>query len=129
MPELTPHEDGTGYVNGKKVGSTIEWYVAIALVRLGWEFDVQVSYFGGRAVSGGMVLDFLVYTLPNPTPVFVQGAYWHSSSRGDVDALQVANLRRYFGGSLRSPITLDEDDLLTPEMAYNTCYKELGKAN
>lgn len=129
MAQLTPNpDDGTGYVNYTKVGSKPEWYVALAIDRLGWDFEAQVSYFGGRRVSGGMVLDFLVYTLPDPTPIFVQGEHWHSGSRQEVDALQLANLRRTFGGQVRNPILLEEKEISTPEQAYNTCLKELGKA-
>jgi hypothetical protein len=130
MAILTPYpEDGTGYVNATKVGSKPEWYVAIAIDRLGWDFEAQVSYFGGRKVAGGMVLDYLVYTLPDPTPIFVQGEHWHSGSRQELDALQLANLRRFFSNRIRDPILLEERTINTPERAYNTCKREIGKAS
>jgi len=129
VAQLIPAEDGTGYVNGEKVGSTNEWYVALALDKLGWDFSVQQKYFGGRAVAGGMVLDFIVYTKPNPTPVFIQGEYWHRRSRGDIDALQVANMRRYFYGSIREPILIQESECETPTQAYETCLKYFGRAS
>lgn len=125
---LEPAADGTGYIHGQKAGSKPEWYVGIALVKLGWSFDFQLSYFGGRAVAGGMVLDFLVKTLPDPTPIFVQGAYWHSGKRQEVDALQIANMRQAFGGRMRNPILLEEKDLANPDAAYDTLLGEIGKA-
>lgn len=127
-PQLIPAQDGTGYVNGKKVGSKPEWYAALALARLGWNFRVQVSYFGGRTIRGGMVLDILVGTLPKPTPVFIQGTYWHSGARGEVDALQIANLRRQFANIIRNPVLVAEKDILTKETAYQTFKEEFGRA-
>lgn len=125
---LQPLPDGTGLIHGQKAGSKPEWYVAIALTRLGWSFDYQLSFFGGRAIGGGFVLDFLVRTLPNPTPIFVQGEYWHSGARQEVDALQVANLRRRFSGSIRNPLLLQEGDVSSAEEAYSTLLGELGRA-
>ena len=125
---LQPLPGDTGLIHGQKAGSTQEWYVAIALVKLGWSFDYQLSYFGGRAISGGMVLDFLVSTLPDPTPIFVPGEYWHSGARKEVDALQLANMRQQFSGRIRNPILLDEKDLGSAEQAYDTLLGELGKA-
>ena len=125
---LQPLPGDTGLIHGQKAGSKPEWNVAIALVRLGWSFDYQLSYFGGRTIAGGMVLDFLVSTLPDPTPIFVQGEYWHSGARQEVDALQLANMRQQFSGRIRNPILLQASDAATAEQAYNTLLGELGKA-
>lgn len=57
-----------------------EYNVAVALERLGLEFIFQYDILGGRRLRGGAVIDFLVLTIPLPTPVFVNGDYWHSDA-------------------------------------------------
>ena len=54
-----------------------EYNVAVALERLGLDFIFQYDILGGRRLRGGAVIDFLVLTIPLPTPVFVNGDYWH----------------------------------------------------
>jgi len=44
-------------------------------------FDYQVSVMGGRSFPGGQVIDFLVRLPPKPTPVYIQGTYWHGPGR------------------------------------------------
>lgn len=82
-------------VQGKAVGSKNEARVAVALGMLQLPFRYQVSVFGGRQFPGGQVIDFLVFTKPRPTPLYVQSTYWHGPTRKgrDKDELQQAAVR------------------------------------
>jgi hypothetical protein len=41
----------------------------------------QYAILGGRNLRGGLILDFLVFTVPTSTPLFVQGDYWHHQTK------------------------------------------------
>jgi len=81
-------------VHGKSATSN-EYFVAAALDKLGIPFLFQVSYWGGRSLRGGQVLDFLVWN-PLETPVQVFGEYWHSGLLGSKDRLKLAQLQMLF---------------------------------
>ena len=81
-------------VRGKSATSN-EYFVAAALDKLGIPFLFQVSYWGGRSLRGGQVLDFLVWN-PLETPVQVFGEYWHSGLLGSKDRLKLAQLQMLF---------------------------------
>lgn len=70
--------DSTG---ATKRATSNEKYVADALAKLGFTFTFQMSVGGGKSVSGGIVLDFMVDTVPKPTPVWVHGEYWHTGPK------------------------------------------------
>jgi len=101
-------------VQGKRATS-YEYNLALALdyYRLAYKF--QVDYWGGRSFLGGIVLDFLVFTVPNRTPIFVNGDYWHSGSRQDIDAIQTILLSAI--PDLRTPVILWGADTNTYEAA------------
>ena len=65
-----PATEQIGLVYGKKPGSKEEWWIALALWRWGWTFGYQVSFFGGRRLKGGQVVDFMVDTVPLRTPLY-----------------------------------------------------------
>lgn len=82
-------------VQGKTVGSKPEARVAVALGILKIPFDYQYSISGGwQSLPGSQRIDFLLQTIPNPTPLWVQGDYWHSSAyvRNDKDRLNQAKV-------------------------------------
>lgn len=87
-------------VQGQGVGSKEEARVAVALGYLRLPFNYQYWLFGGRDFRGGMILDFLVFTKPLPTPLLVQGVYWHGpgTGKGTTDKLNMAKLRRMMTG-------------------------------
>ncbi len=58
--------------------SSYEVNVARALDTLGYQYIFQYDILGGRRLRGGSVIDFLVFTVPLPTPIFVNGDYWHT---------------------------------------------------
>lgn len=113
-------------INGYPVGSSYEANVADALDALGWRYYYQYSVHGGRQRRGGIVLDFLVQTRPAPTPVYVNGRYWHSK-RTEADRLQQANLSSYFSYPVRDSLVMWDEDCLTVELAYNFLMAKIGR--
>src|SRR3990167_3544724 len=81
-------------VHGKSATSN-EFFVAAALDKLKIPYIFQVSYWGGRSLRGGQVLDFLVWS-PLETPVQVFGEYWHRGLLGSKDKLKLAQLQMLF---------------------------------
>ena len=124
LPAAKPAEQ-MGLINGQVPGSTLEWRVAKALWRLGWTFAYQVSVAGGRTRRGGQVVDFLVYTPVVPTPVFVQGSYWHGGAAESEDRLKQALLQRQTGWA--EPVIVWDYELMDDEMAYQTMLRVLGR--
>ena len=97
--------------------SSNEYYVAEALDKVKLPYVFQVSYLGGRRLQGGMVLDFLVLTDPLPTPLWVNGNYWHKGPRQVIDLYQRQLLDMVMGGQLAQAVVLWGDDTDTPEHA------------
>ena len=76
-------------------GSTYEENVYRALAQRKVDFEYQVPFFGGRAVRGGQVVDFLVYGLGRkPIALFVDGPYWHKGRKTLEDQLKRTQLER-----------------------------------
>lgn len=46
-----------------------------------FNFEYQVPRFGGQSVRGGTVIDFVIYTVPHPTALYVDGPYWHPQKK------------------------------------------------
>jgi hypothetical protein len=76
-----------------------ERVVATALEQHNLEFIFQASYFGGRTIRGGQVLDFLVYS-PFEIGVQVYGDYWHTGQFSAEDRLKIAVLEQFLGRKL-----------------------------
>jgi len=115
-------EEVIGLVQGVMPGSKNEWYVALALEKLGIEFMFQFSLFGGRGVRGGQVVDFVVFN-PKALPVFVQGEYWHNKESENEDMLKQAAAREYFNAE---PILLMEEETSTKDKAYQAVKEKIG---
>lgn len=104
-----------------------EFNVAIALYRLGFDFIYQAQFNGGRGSPGGIEVDFLVDTVPYPTPVWVHGEFWHmSGDQRNRDRLQMIRFDQLTDGLYAPGIELFEDSL-TPrvEDALRTIREEL----
>lgn len=110
-------------IQGQMPGSKEEFYFALALEKMELKFIYQYEIFDGRQRRGGQVVDFLVYTAPMPTPVYIQGEYWHRDR--DKDQYKIARARMYFKGNAMPPIEIWGKDLQDPEMAYMTAKREL----
>ena len=83
--------------------SSGEYNVALALRTLNLDFHFQVSIAGGRGRAFGLVLDFLVETVPMPTPLWVHGEYYHSGDRREKDLRQQDTVREYMQGAINEP--------------------------
>lgn len=86
-------------VQGKQVESKEEARVAVALGFLKFPFRYRFWAIGAEGIRLSVEVDFLVMTRPLPTPLLVQGTYWHGPGRGrgTIDKLNQARLRRIHG--------------------------------
>lgn len=128
-----PQEDDsnrTYYVtdsrNKTAKASLNEYNVAMALYRLNYVFEFQVSIAGGRSIAFGIVLDFLVETAPLPTPLWVHGEYWHTGTRRARDLRQQDIVKEYMQGSILEPVEIWGNESETIELAMSTLRRRLG---
>ena len=106
----------TATIQGVPVGSQNELNTAQALYELKLTFDYQVNFGGGR-VLGGQVIDFVVHTKPLPTPVFVQGSYWHGGKKAMESRLKMWQVEAKTRGYWAKPVELTEEETSTLEQA------------
>lgn len=76
-----------GTIQGMIPDSVEEWRVSVALDKFGWKYEYQSPIAGGRSRRGGQLLDFLVYTLPINTALYIQGEYFHGTRQEQKDKL------------------------------------------
>ena len=107
--------------------STYEYNFAVALEMAGFDYLFQIDYFGGRRIAGGFILDFLVFTEPLPTPVWVNGDYWHKGTRqSTLDFLQRNLLRINFASQMAPAVVLWGAETETLAAARIAVKKYLG---
>jgi len=106
-----------------------EYWVALALYRLKLDFVFQYQLFGGRKYKGGQVIDFWVYTNPLPTPIFVQGWYFHyaTAAKAAQSRLNLMYLEARLRGKAMKPVELLDIDMPTPEDAYILTKRKLNR--
>ncbi len=114
--------DSSGY---PKEASNLEWNVAMALDELQLEYKFQVQFWGGTELMGGMILDFLVFTVPRPTPLWVMGAYWHAGEAREQDELKRMFLNNEMGGSYNLGVFIYEQECSTIQTAINTLRRKI----
>lgn len=112
-------------VHGIVVDSLNEWNVAMALDRLKIEYAYQ-KYLGGVGIRGSHVIDFLCYTTPKPTPVFVHGEYWHSGRYAVESAFAEADINARMRGTWAKVVILWENECETEEQAFEVLQLKLG---
>jgi hypothetical protein len=112
-------------VHGIKVDSINEMYIALGLDKMHLEYAYQ-KYLGGAGIRGSQIIDFLVYTDPKPTPLFVHGEYWHSGVRSADEALKEADVNVRMRGTWADAIIIWEHECETEEQAFNTLQEKLG---
>ena len=103
-------------VQGAKA-SNYEWRVALALDKLRLPYMFQFEVMGGRTKRGGLILDFLVLTVPLSTPLWVNGEYWHSGEQSSEDKLLQAIIGQY--PDFAEPVVLWGEQLQTEQDAYS----------
>jgi hypothetical protein len=122
-------EQPLGLIKGKRAGSTYEWRVHLSLIKYGWEFDYQVAILGGRRIKGGQVIDFVVYTVPFPSILFVDSDYWHTGTKADRDNFNRLLIFSEFEGRINGVYNVVGQDLQTQEMTDQAILKLFGRAN
>lgn len=122
FPEVEP-------VQGMMPDSKEEYWVALALYRLNLDFEFQYQLFGGRKYKGGQVIDFWVKTVPLPTPIFVQGWYFHYSTAQKTaqTRLNLMYLKARLLGKANEPVEILDTEIPTPEDAYIVTKRKLKK--
>lgn len=109
-------------VHGKNATS-YEYYVSVGLDMLELDYVFQASYFGGRRVRGGVVVDFIVYTRPLPTPVWVNGEYWHKGKQASIDYYQQIILSQFSGVQFAPTVVFFGEECNTLEAALHSVRK------
>jgi len=113
-------------VQGIMPDSKEEYWCALALDRLKLRYVFQKHVMGGRSGRGGQVVDFWVYTVPNPTPIYIQGDYWHyAEGRSYQSMLNIAKLKAYYGSSIAEPVEILTSRTPTPDAMYQVVRHEL----
>lgn len=122
FPEIEP-------IQGMMPDSKEEYWVALALYRLKLDFEFQYQLFGGRKYKGGQVVDFWVKTVPLPTPIFVQGWYFHyaTAQKAAQSRLNIMYLKARLMGKANEPVEIFDTEIPTPEDAYIVTKRKLRR--
>ena len=116
-------------VQGIMPDSKEEFWVALALYKLKIDFVFQYQLFGGRKYKGGQVIDFWVYTMPLPTPIFVQGWYFHYSTAEKTaqTKLNLMYLESRLAGKANKPVEILDTEIPTVDDAYMVVKRKLHR--
>lgn len=122
FPEIKP-------IQGIMPDSKEEYWVALALYKLHLDFEFQYQLFGGRKYKGGQVIDFWVFTVPLPTPIFVQGWYFHyaTAQKTAQTRLNLMYLKSRLLGKANEPVEILDIEIPTPEEAYRITRRKLKR--
>jgi hypothetical protein len=107
-------------------GSKNEGYLAWAFDYYDWPFRFQVPLFGGR-VQGGMVLDFLLFTVPLPTPVPLNGRAHHTQKNREEDDFRMTTLVTRMAGKYKKPVIIWDDQVPTFKAAQALVLEKFGR--
>lgn len=94
-----------------------EYNVGLALDEFNITYVFQMSIDGGRQQAFGIVLDFLLDTVPFPTPLWVHGEHWHIGARRQKDIYQQNLVNDYMRGAVGAPIEIWGGESGSLEMA------------
>lgn len=116
-------------VQGIMPDSKEEYWVALALYKLHIDFVFQYQLFGGRKYKGGQVVDFWVYTMPLPTPILVQGWYFHyaTAERAAQSKMNIMYLESRLKGKANKPVEVFDTEMPTPDDAYIVVKRKLHR--
>ena len=104
-------------IQGQKPQSKDELMVAAALDKLDYDYIYQFEIFGGTHIRGGQVIDFLVFTVPLSTPLYVNGRYWHEGeNRGEQD-LKITEMEAATRGQFAKAVIIWDDEFNTVDEA------------
>ena len=102
----------------------LEYFVSLALDKLGITYIFHYAPYGQRQLRGEFYIDFLCF-LPRPTAVEVYGEHWHEGAMKPYDRWRINEIRILLGNE---PIILYEDEVNTKEKALETCRLKIGVA-
>ena len=116
-------------VQGIMPDSKEEYWVALALYKLHIDFIFQYQFMGGRKYKGGQVIDFWVLTQPLPTPIFVQGWYFHYSTaeKAAQSKLNLMYLESALRGKAMKPVEILDIEIPTPDDAFMVVKRKLHR--
>ena len=120
-----PDEDVIQPIQGIMPDSKEEYWVAVGLYRLHLDFEYQYSIAGGSILRGGQIIDFLVNTVPLPTPVLVQGEYWHGGTKNAESEFKVTFIKKYFSGEAQDPVEIWDYEIPNMQSAYEVLKRKL----
>lgn len=120
-----PDEDIIQPIQGIMPDSKEEYWVAVGLYRLHLDFEYQYSIAGGSILRGGQIIDFFVNTVPLPTPVLVQGEYWHGGTKNAESEFKVSFIKKYFGGEAQDPVEIWDYEIPDMQSAYEVLKRKL----
>lgn len=123
QPQVTEEQPPKPLVQGQ-TATLPEYNFAQALDRLNlpYQFQYQLGIPGTR---GSVRLDFVVYTVPMPTPVFVQGTHWHTGEYASETQLDLERARSMTKTWAAVPVEFWEDDLQTVDDAIKAIRAKL----
>ena len=108
------------YILQDHKASLNEWNLSMAFDTVKLKYKFQEAFFGGHRLRGGVVVDFILYTRPLPTPIWVHGEYWHRSARQLIDEYQYALIFYMMRGQLAKPEIVWGRECETEELALAT---------
>ena len=112
-------------VHGQVASSINEYNVAMALEH--YDLDYEYQYFFGLArIKGFQILDFLVKTDPKPTPLNVQGTYWHTGRYAREEQVKVLALNSRMRKYWAEMVHIWDNECETIEDAIEAVGKKLG---
>lgn len=120
--EIKEPEVQIDLVHGRMPDSKNEYFVALALNKLGYEYLFQ-KVIGMGGVRGSQVIDFVVFTGGASKAVFVQGEYWHSRKTESEDTIKHVIAAQIYGAGNVIDLMGDETD--TPENALKAVKAKL----
>ena len=112
-------------IHGIEVDSIHEWNVAQALDHYKLDYEFQY-YFGLARIKGSQIIDFLVKTDPKPTPLNVQGSYWHTGRYAREEQIKVAAVNSRMRGIWAEMVHIWEDECETVDLAIKAVGEKLG---
>jgi hypothetical protein len=93
-------------VQGIMPGSKEEYWIALWLYKYGYKFQFQKWIWGGRALRGGQIIDFWIYTYPLPTVLFHHGEYWHGGKSWTESEYKLNQIRKRFKGEILKAVAI-----------------------
>lgn len=112
-------------IQGIMPDSRAEWTFALALNKLGYIYIFQYRVMD-YPLRGSQKIDFWVLnTVPHPTPVYIQGAFWHLGSKTAESSYKIAELRRIFRGRINEPAIIYDFEITTLDDAIRVAKQRL----